>query len=126
MSGAIWSWMLLALGLLCCWATSTAIVRLNRPAAFGLGTMMTSWLVGEFPLIHVVWEAAALWLFAWFGALDQWPGVVGAVLVVTEAGGVVADAAGLDLVVLDPAERRTPVAATSPELLEALLVERRR
>ena len=51
---------------------------------------------------------------------------VGAVLVVTEAGGVVADAAGIDLVVLDPAERRTPVEATSPELLEALLVERHR
>jgi myo-inositol-1(or 4)-monophosphatase len=49
---------------------------------------------------------------------------VGAMLVVQEAGGVVVDAFGRDLVVLDVETRRTPVAATSTELLDMLLSER--
>jgi myo-inositol-1(or 4)-monophosphatase len=49
---------------------------------------------------------------------------LGAVLVVREAGGVVADAAGRDLVVLEHHERRTPVAASSGELLDDLLRHR--
>jgi len=51
---------------------------------------------------------------------------LGATLVVREAGGVVVDAAGRDLVVLDQAARRTPVAATNGPLLDALLERRRR
>jgi fructose-1,6-bisphosphatase/inositol monophosphatase family enzyme len=46
---------------------------------------------------------------------------VGAMLVVREAGGVVVDAQGRELVVLDPGARRTPVAATGASLLEELL-----
>jgi fructose-1,6-bisphosphatase/inositol monophosphatase family enzyme len=49
---------------------------------------------------------------------------LGAVLVVQEAGGVVADALGRDLVVLDHGARRTPVAATSVALLDELIVGR--
>jgi myo-inositol-1(or 4)-monophosphatase len=49
---------------------------------------------------------------------------VGAMLVVQEAGGVVADALGRDLVVLDHRARRTPVAASSVALLDGLLRER--
>jgi myo-inositol-1(or 4)-monophosphatase len=49
---------------------------------------------------------------------------LGAMLVVREAGGVVVDALGRDLLVLDHAARRTPVAATSRTLLDALLAER--
>ena len=44
---------------------------------------------------------------------------VGAMLVVHEAGGVVVDAFGRDLVVIDHEARRTPVAATNLPLLEA-------
>ncbi|HSP29948.1 MAG TPA: inositol monophosphatase [Ilumatobacteraceae bacterium] len=50
---------------------------------------------------------------------------LGAALVVREAGGVVADALGRDLVVLDHDARRTPVAASHQGLLDALLAERR-
>jgi fructose-1,6-bisphosphatase/inositol monophosphatase family enzyme len=49
---------------------------------------------------------------------------VGALLVVQEAGGVVVDAFGRDLVVLDHDARRTPVAATNQSLLEELLYQR--
>lgn len=51
---------------------------------------------------------------------------LGAALVVREAGGVVVDAAGRDLTVLDHVARRTPVAATNAALLDELLDHRRR
>jgi myo-inositol-1(or 4)-monophosphatase len=50
---------------------------------------------------------------------------LGAALICAEAGVPVVDAAGRDLVVLDHAARRTPVAAATPELLESLLAIRR-
>ncbi len=49
---------------------------------------------------------------------------LGGVLVVEEAGGVVVDAHGRDLVVLDHQARRTPVAATNRSLLAALVAGR--
>jgi len=45
---------------------------------------------------------------------------LGALLVVEEAGGVVVDAWGRDLVVLDHASRRTPIAASNSALLRDL------
>lgn len=51
---------------------------------------------------------------------------LGGLLVCTEAGAVVADARGRDLVVLDHAARRTPVAAAGPALLAEALAARRR
>lgn len=46
---------------------------------------------------------------------------LGATLICREAGAVVADLHGRDLVVLEHAARRTPVAAATPALLEAVL-----
>jgi myo-inositol-1(or 4)-monophosphatase len=48
-----------------------------------------------------------------------------ALLICQEAGASSAEVNDLDLVVLDPAERRVPVVAATPELLEAVLVQRR-
>ncbi|HEX2039794.1 MAG TPA: inositol monophosphatase family protein [Acidimicrobiales bacterium] len=48
---------------------------------------------------------------------------LGALLVCREAGAAVVDAAGRDLVARGHADRRTPVAAATPELLDALLAE---
>ncbi|MEX0847894.1 MAG: inositol monophosphatase [Ilumatobacteraceae bacterium] len=49
----------------------------------------------------------------------------GAVLVCTEAGVPVVDLWNRDLIVVDHAARRTPVAAATPQLLDALLQARR-
>ena len=49
---------------------------------------------------------------------------LGGMLVCTEAGAVVADAAGRDLVALEHDARRTPIAAATPELLEELRAAR--
>lgn len=50
---------------------------------------------------------------------------LGGLLVCREAGAVVADAQGRDLVVLDHDARRTPVAAATPTLLEEAMAARR-
>src|SRR5690606_16189721 len=50
---------------------------------------------------------------------------LGGALVCAEAGAAVADAHGRDLVTLDPAARRTPVAAAGAGLLDQLLAARR-
>jgi myo-inositol-1(or 4)-monophosphatase len=50
---------------------------------------------------------------------------LGGLLVCQEAGAVVTDALGRELVVLDHGARRTPVAAATPELLAALVGARR-
>ncbi|MDO8391790.1 MAG: inositol monophosphatase [Actinomycetota bacterium] len=50
---------------------------------------------------------------------------MGGLLICQEAGAAIADLHGRDLVVRAHADRRTPVAAATPELLEALLAERR-
>ncbi len=52
--------------------------------------------------------------------LGSWD-YLGAMLVCTEAGAVLAETAGRDLVTLDHVARRTPVAASTPPLLEALV-----
>lgn len=50
---------------------------------------------------------------------------LGALLICQEAGAVVVDAAGRDLVTTEPDERRTPVAGATPELAEELAARRR-
>jgi fructose-1,6-bisphosphatase/inositol monophosphatase family enzyme len=50
---------------------------------------------------------------------------LGGLLVCTEAGAAVTDAAGGDLVVLDHDARRTPLAAATPALLEQIVAARR-
>lgn len=62
------------------------------------------------------------------GGLDGYVDTVGhgcwdylaALLVCQESGAIVVDALGRNIVVLDPHERRMPVAACSPEILESL------
>jgi fructose-1,6-bisphosphatase/inositol monophosphatase family enzyme len=70
------------------------------------------------------------------GALDAWcdmsvdaHGVwdyLASLLILQEAGGVAVEVEGRELVALDHAARRTPVVASTPRLLDALLAERRR
>jgi len=58
-----------------------------------------------------------------FDAHGSWD-YLGALLILQEAGGVMVDALGRDLVALDHGARRTPVAAGNLKLLDHLLAER--
>lgn len=66
---------------------------------------------------------------AWCDMIDDGHGVwdyLASTVIVTEAGGVVAEVFGRELCTLDPTARRSPVAAATPELLADLLTHRRR
>ena len=66
---------------------------------------------------------------AWCDMVDDGHGVwdyLASVLILEEAGGVAAEVFGRQLCVLDHAARRSPVVAATRDLLEAVLVERRR
>lgn len=62
--------------------------------------------------VDCVTEAHGVWDYA------------ASVLICREAGAQVVDLHGRDLVVLDPAARRTPIGAATPELLAALIAAR--
>ncbi len=65
---------------------------------------------------------------AWCDMYDNGHGVwdyLASILIVTEAGGVVTEVMGRDLVVLDHEARRAPAVAATPVLLDAVLRERR-
>jgi fructose-1,6-bisphosphatase/inositol monophosphatase family enzyme len=51
--------------------------------------------------------------------LGSWD-YLGGMLICTEAGGVIGESRGRDLVTLEHGDRRTPVAASTPDLLRAL------
>jgi myo-inositol-1(or 4)-monophosphatase len=97
----------------------------------GLPTRHYGW--GQFRALGA--SAPDLCLVA-YGALDGWVDMsadahgvwdyLAAVLICQEAGAAVGEAFDRDLVVLDHDSRRTPVVAATPELLDALLAERRR
>lgn len=116
----------------------------GRPLRIGPATPLADAIVGVsgLPPRHLGWRqfralgAAAPDICAVAdGVLDAWcdmsvdaHGVwdyLAAVLVLTEAGGVAADVHGRDLVTLDHAARRTPVAANCRPLLDELLAARR-
>lgn len=116
----------------------------ERPLRVGLGVPLGEAIVGVsgLPPRHLGWQqfralgAAAPDICAVAdGVLDAWcdmsvdaHGVwdyLAAVLVLTEAGGVAADAEGRELVALDHSARRTPVVAASRALLDELLAARR-
>ena len=65
---------------------------------------------------------------AWCDMIDDGHGVwdyLASVLILEEAGGVSAEVFDRELCVLDHTARRSPVVAATPELLEAVLAERR-
>lgn len=107
-------------------------------------TAMDASLIGVsgLPPRHLGWDQFRAWgaialdlcavaagqLDGYVDCLDDAHGVwdyLGAMLICQEAGVPVAEAFGRDLVVLDHAARRTPIAAATPELLEELVVARR-
>jgi fructose-1,6-bisphosphatase/inositol monophosphatase family enzyme len=66
---------------------------------------------------------------AWCDMIDDGHGVwdyLASVVILEQAGGVVAEVRGRELCVLDHGARRSPVVAATPELLDAVLTERRR
>ena len=106
-----------------CSALGDAMVALNGWSPLHLGWRQYRSLGATALDICLVAEGA---LDGYLDCADQnapWD-YLGAMLVLSEAGGHLADAQGRELVVLDHGARRTPVSAGTPELLEALMAAR--
>ncbi|MCU1354473.1 MAG: inositol monophosphatase/fructose,6-bisphosphatase family protein [Acidimicrobiales bacterium] len=103
-----------------CQAIGQAIVGLNGvPAGHGGWAQYRALGAAALDLCAVADGTLDGYLDCTWDELGSWD-YLGGLLVCREAGAVVADVAGRDLVALDHGARRTPVAAASPELLAQL------
>jgi acetyl esterase/lipase len=82
------TWALVA-GALAATGTLLAIVRVRRPVIVIFPVMMTSWLVGELAVFHLVAQLGAATAFVAAGALDGGTGQAGVGLLMLSAGGLV-------------------------------------
>jgi acetyl esterase/lipase len=69
------SWWLVILGLSSLLATASALFRIRYPAQTGVLVMFASWLVGEYPLFHIVAQALVAALLS--GGADETRGTIG-------------------------------------------------
>ena len=101
-----------------CSTLGEAIVGLNGvPAGHGGWAQYRAFGAAALDLCAVADGTLDAYLDATVDELGVWD-YLGALLVCREAGAVIADAAGRDLVVLEHGARRTPVAAATDALLE--------
>ncbi|MCU1370788.1 MAG: putative inositol monophosphatase [Ilumatobacteraceae bacterium] len=104
-----------------CRELGEAIIGLNGvPAGHGGWAQYRAFGAAALDLCAVADGTLDGYLDATTDELGSWD-YLGALLVCREAGVEVVDAAGRDLVRLEHADRRTPVAGATPELLEALV-----
>ena len=80
---------LLILGLLAAASTVTALVRVRHPGMISPLVMMTGWLVGELPLLHLLLQALVTGVLVGSGALDEPSGWVGLIAMVLSWAGLV-------------------------------------
>ncbi len=76
------SWLLLVLGVISLWATFVALVRVNRPAALSLPTLVASLIASEWPLFQIALQVVIVGLLVVADGLAESAGAVGLVLYV--------------------------------------------
>lgn len=78
----VWSWLLLAVGVVAGLFVLNAFRPVRRNRVLFLPSFVASWLTIELAPLHLVLGAVVTGLLVWAGALDHWAGRVGLVLVV--------------------------------------------
>lgn len=73
-------WLFLAASLVGAAFTTSALIRARHMGVLTAPWFLGSWLTGELALHHIAWQAVATLIFASFGALAAWPGIVGLAL----------------------------------------------
>jgi acetyl esterase/lipase len=73
-------WLFLAASLAGAVLTCNAYRPRYYPPRLAVASFFAGWLIGELPFHTIAWQAAATLVFAAFGALDAWPGIVGLAL----------------------------------------------
>lgn len=71
------AWLFLGVSLVGAIFTLNAFMPVRRIPALFVPSFFGSWLTAELALHHIVWQAFATVLFVSFGALSEWPGMVG-------------------------------------------------
>ncbi len=74
------SWLLLVLGVISLWATFVALVRVNRPAALSLPTLVASLIASGWPLFQIAVQPVIVGLLVAADGLAESAGAVGLVL----------------------------------------------
>ncbi|MGB5221040.1 MAG: alpha/beta hydrolase, partial [Polyangiales bacterium] len=74
------SWLFLGVSLIGAVFTANAFVPVRRVPALFMPSFFGSWLTAELAMHHVVWQAAATFIFIDFGALGGFPGWVGLII----------------------------------------------
>ena len=115
------AWLLFVLGLWSLSATASALFRLRHPAHAGFMVMLTSWLVGEYPLFQIVLQMVIAALL--IGGADEMLGAIGlAAYLVSWVGLVVVRVIQTRA---RPAAERALAAGLGDDYLDALAAERR-
>ena len=73
--GDVITWLLFLSGIVSLMATASALIRFRHPASAGFVVMMSSLVVGEYPLFHLVSQMAVAGLL--IGGTDKTLGVIG-------------------------------------------------
>ncbi len=79
------SWLLFVLGLLATVLMVNAFRPVRRNRVLFLPSFFASWLTTELAPVHLVITAGAVAVLVWAGALEQWPGWVGATVLLVDA-----------------------------------------
>jgi acetyl esterase/lipase len=82
-------WAFLVVSLIGAWHTLNAFLPVKSKWLMVPG-FFAAWLTSELAPHHLVWQGVATALFAWAGAFDDWPGLVGLAVTVVSWGGLVA------------------------------------
>jgi acetyl esterase/lipase len=73
----VWSWALLAVGVLGFGLARNVLRPVRAPGGVAIVSFFAGWLVGELAMHALVGQLVLLAVFAWLGALGAWPGLVG-------------------------------------------------
>ena len=84
------SWWFLIFAVWCALFTALALWPPRRPGFLTPLTFFASWLTSEFAVWHLVWQLVVAIVFVSLGALGDWPGWVGLVVIVSSWVGLVA------------------------------------
>jgi len=83
------STLFLAVSLWGAWFTWNTFRPIHRHPQLAALSFFAGWLTGELALHHLAWQVVATIVFAWWGALNAWPGQLGLVITVASWAGLV-------------------------------------
>jgi len=73
----LWSWVLLAVGVLGSALALNVLRPIRAPGGLAMASFFAGWLVGELAVHALVGQLVLVAVLAWLGALAAWPGLVG-------------------------------------------------